>query len=71
MKDEIFDEAYQELRNSCRYWEDVYRRIKGSIAKRDAIDRNLQGLYVEWKKKYANMVVLTNYTLQDIPDKMK
>lgn len=67
MKAEIFDEAYQELKNSCRYWEDGYRSTEGGIAERDAITRNLQCLYIEWKNKYVNMAVLTKYTLQDSP----
>lgn len=71
MKVGIIDEAYQELRNSCLYWEDAYRKTEGVIAERDTIIRNLQGLYTEWKNKYANMVVLTNYALQDFPDMMK
>lgn len=71
MKVEIFDEAYQELKNNCRYWEDAYRIIEGDIPKRDVIIRNLQGLYMECKNKYVNMAVLTNYALQDFPDKIK
>lgn len=37
----------------------------------EGIIQNLQTLYNEWKNKYANMVVLTNYALQDFPEKLK
>jgi hypothetical protein len=42
-----------------------------SIAQRDGIIHNLQTLYNEWRDKYANMEVLTNYALQGFPDKLK
>lgn len=67
----IIDEEYQEMRNNFLYWEDSYRKIEGAIAERDAIIGNLQGLYTEWRDKYPNMAILTNYALQDFPDRMK
>lgn len=71
MKAGIIDEEYQEMRDSCLYWESAYQRAEGAITERDAIIGNLQGLYSEWRDKYANMAVLTNYALQDFPDKLK
>lgn len=41
------------------------------MAQMDGIIQNLQTLYEEWKNKYANMDVLTNYALQDFPEKLK
>lgn len=41
------------------------------MAQMNGIIQNLQALYEEWKNKYINMIVLTNYTLQDFPDKLK
>lgn len=71
MKAGIIDEEYQEMKDSCLYWENAYQRAEGAISERDAITGNLQGLYNEWRDKYANMAVLTNYALQDFPDKLK
>lgn len=41
------------------------------MAQMDGIFKTLQDLYTEWKRKYANMVVLTNYFIQDFPKKLK
>lgn len=41
------------------------------MAQMDGIIQNLQTFYEEWKKKYINMVVLTNYALQDFHGKLK
>lgn len=41
------------------------------MAQMDGIIKTLQDLYTEWKRKYVNMVVLTNYALRDFPDKIK
>lgn len=41
------------------------------MAQMDGIIKNLQTLYTDWKNKYANMVVLTNFALQDFPEKLK
>lgn len=41
------------------------------MAQIDGIIKNLQTLYTDWKNKYANMVVLTNFVLQDFPEKLK
>lgn len=37
----------------------------------DGIIQNFQTLYDEWNNKYVNMVILTNYTLQDFPEKLE
>lgn len=58
------------MRNNFLYWEDAYRKTVGAIAERDAIIGNLEGLYTGWREKYANMTTLTNYTLQDFPDRI-
>lgn len=71
MKVGIIDEEYQEMRNNCLYLEEACRKTEWAIVERDAIVRNLQGLYTEWRDKYANMEILTNYALQDFPDMMK
>lgn len=65
---DIYDQAYLELQNDYRYWEERCHGAEASMAQRDEI---LQNLYNEWRDKYANMVVLTNYALQDFPDKLK
>lgn len=41
------------------------------MAQIDGIIQNFQTLDNEWENKYANMVVLTNYALQDFPEKLK
>lgn len=66
-----YDQAYIDLQNNCRYWEEHFYGVEASIAQRGEIIHNLQTLYNEWRHKYANMAVLTNYALQDIPDKLK
>lgn len=65
----IYDQAYLELQNNFQYWEERCREAEASMAQMDGIIRNLQTLYEEWKNKYTNMVVLTDYTLQDFPEK--
>lgn len=67
----IYDQAYLELQNNYRYWEERYHGAEASMAQRDDIIQNHQALYNEWKDKYANMVVLTNYALQDFLEKLK
>lgn len=52
------------MEERCR-WEEA------SISQRDNIIQNLQALYNEWRDKYAYRVVLTNYALQDFPEKLK
>lgn len=41
------------------------------MAQMDGITQNLQTLYEKWKNKYMKVVVLTNYALQDFPEKLK
>lgn len=41
------------------------------MAQMDGIIKNLQILYINWKNKYVNMVVLTNFALKDFPEKLK
>lgn len=67
----IYDQTYAELQNNCRRWEERCHGAEASIAQRDEIIHNLQTLYNEWRDKYANMAVLTNYAIQDFPDKLK
>lgn len=67
----IYDQAYSELQNNFQYWEERCRGEEASMAQMDGIIPNLKTLYKEWKNKYTNMVVLTNYALQDFPEKLK
>lgn len=67
----IYNQACLELQNDHQYWEDRCLSAKASMAQIDGIIQNLQVFYDEWKNKYENMVVLTNYTLQDFPEKLK
>lgn len=71
LKNEIYDQAYQELKKNYRYWEEKCLRGEDDMAQMDGIIKNLQTLYTDWKNKYANMVVLTNFSLQDFPEKLK
>lgn len=67
----IYDQTYLELQNDCRYYKERYHGAEASMAQRDDIIQNLQALYNEWNDKYANMDVLTNYSLQEFPEKFK
>ncbi|XP_050918910.1 uncharacterized protein LOC127136394 [Lathyrus oleraceus] len=67
----IYDQAYLDLQNECIYWGERCHGAEASIAQRDEIIHNLQTLNNEWRDKYGNMTVLTNYALQDFPDKLK
>lgn len=67
----MYDQAYVELQNNCRHWEERFHGVESANAPRDWIIHNLQTLYNEWMDKYANMAVLTNYAIQDFPDKLK
>lgn len=67
----IYDQAYIELQNDFQYWKKRCCGLEASMDHMDGIIQNLQPLYEEWKNKYANMVVLTNYALQDFPGKFK
>lgn len=71
LKSGIYDQAYQELKNNYKYWEDKCLRGEAIIAQMDGIIKNLQTLYTDWKNKYANMAVLTKFALQDFPEKLK
>lgn len=66
-----YDKAYMELQNDCRYWEERCHGAEALIAQRDGIIHNLKTLYKEWRDKYANMAVLTNYALHGFPGKLK
>lgn len=37
----IYDQAYLELQNDCRYWEERCLRVEASMAKMDGIIQNL------------------------------
>lgn len=47
----IFDQAYLELQNDCRYWEERCHGEEASMAQMGGIIQNLQTLYEEWKNK--------------------
>lgn len=53
------------------YWEERCLGEEAVMAQMDEIIKNLQDPYNELKNKYANMVVLTNFTLQDFLEKLK
>lgn len=67
----IYDQVYVELQSDCKYWKERWCGKEALIAQRDKIIHNLQTLYNEWRDRYANMEVLTNYALQDFPEKLK
>lgn len=41
------------------------------MAQTDGIIKNLKTLYTDQKNKYVNMVMVTNFALQDFPEKLK
>lgn len=59
------------MQKNRTYWEERCLGEEDVMAQMHAIIKNLQALYNEWKNKYANMVVLTNFALQDFPEKLK
>lgn len=67
----IYDQAYLELKNDRRYWEERCLGEEAAMAQMDGIIQNLLTLYDEWKNNYDNIVVLTKYALQDFPEKLK
>lgn len=58
MKAGIFYEAYVELKNNDKYWEQRCLGAEAIMAQMDGVIKTLQYLYTKWKIKYANMVVL-------------
>lgn len=67
----IYDQTYVGLQNNYIYWEERCHGAEAAISQMDEIIHNLQTLYNEWRDKYTNMAVLTDYALQDFPDKLK
>lgn len=70
LKKGMCDQAYVDLSNDCQYWEERCLGEEAAMAQMDVImNNNIQTLYNEWKNKYVNMAMLTNYALQDFPKK--
>lgn len=67
----IYDQEYVEFLNNYIYWEDRFHEVEVAISQRGEIIHNLQTLYNEWRDKYANMTMLTNYCLKDFLEKLK